>query len=511
MTSSKWLLYGALLTGLALFHLIRLRHRAGLRHIPGPWLARYTTLYRLGLVYKGDSPRQYQLLHERYGPIVRTGPNHVSTSDPAMIPVIYGIGKNFRKTPFYTTMSLMYQGRRMDSMFTERNPNIHKALKGSVAQIFSMTNMRNFEVYADECSAIFLDAMRDLEGQKLDLAHWLQWYAFDVIGSITFQRRFGFLERRHDVDEMIGKINHGLELVKNIGQSEWLVALFDRLYANSWIRENYWPDTMDKFLKITEKELDKYDRSPKGPSRTDFLSQLREKQDKTGKITHRDMINHLSNNLLAGSDTTGISLRAVVYFVIRTPLVHEKLQREIDEADQAGQLSEYVTYQESLELPYFQATLKEAMRMHPAVGFPLERYVPEEGAEICGYNLPAGTNISTSAPLMHMNKDVFGNDVQIFRPERWLEASPEQLSLMDRTFIAFGYGSRTCIGKNISLMEMGKLIPQLFRHFDIEWASEQSEWHIHAAWFWKQSELLVRLKRRQAKECRATTEREIYK
>lgn len=37
---------------------------------------------------------------------------------------------------------------------------------------------------------------------------------------------------------------------------------------------------------------------------------------------------------------------------------------------------------------------------------------------------------------MHMNKDVFCNDAQILRPERWLEASPEQLSLMDRTFIA---------------------------------------------------------------------------
>lgn len=43
-------------------------------------------------------------------------------------------------------------------------------------------------------------------------------------------------------------------------------------------------------------------------------------------------------------------------------------------------------------------------------------------------------------------------------------------------------------------MEMGKFIPQLFRHFDIEWASEQLEWHLHAAWFWKQSELLLRLK-----------------
>jgi hypothetical protein len=97
MAYSNWLIYGALLTGLTLFHLIRLTFRAGLRNIPGPWLARSTGLYRLSLVYKGDSPRQYQLIHEKYGPIVRTGPNHVSISDPAMIPVVYGIGKNFQK------------------------------------------------------------------------------------------------------------------------------------------------------------------------------------------------------------------------------------------------------------------------------------------------------------------------------------------------------------------------------------------------------------------------------
>lgn len=97
MTSLKWLIYGAILTGLALVHLIRSRFRSGLRNIPGPWLARYMSLYRLTLVYKGDAPRQYQLLHKKYGPIVRIGPNHVSTSDPAMIPIIYGIGRNFQK------------------------------------------------------------------------------------------------------------------------------------------------------------------------------------------------------------------------------------------------------------------------------------------------------------------------------------------------------------------------------------------------------------------------------
>lgn len=56
----------------------------------------------------------------------------------------------------------------------------------------------------------------------------------------------------------------------------------------------------------------------------------------------------------------------------------------------------------------------------------------------------------------------------------------------------FGYGARTCIGKNISIMEMGKLVPQILRHFDIEWASPDPEWKLNAAWFWKQSNIIVK-------------------
>lgn len=139
----------------------------------------------------------------------------------------------------------------MDSMFTERDPQVHKALKAPVAQLFSMTNMRNYEVYADQCTGLFVDAMRELEGQPVDFAQWLQWYAFDVIGSLTFQRRFGFLEQRKDVDSMMKKINDGLEYVKLIGQFEWLVACFDKLTKSDWVI--YWnilPDTMDRFMEV---------------------------------------------------------------------------------------------------------------------------------------------------------------------------------------------------------------------------------------------------------------------
>lgn len=102
-----------------------------------------------------------------------------------------------------------------------------------------------------------------------------------------------------------------------------------------------------------------------------------------------------------------------------------------------------------------------------------------------------------SAPTIHCDKSIFGVDADEFRPERWLEAAPDQLKNMDRGFLAFGYGARTCIGKNISIMEMGKFVPQVLRNFDIKWASDKPEWETHAAWFWKQSKIIVKFSTKQ--------------
>ena len=63
-----------------------------------------------------------------------------------------------------------------------------------------------------------MSAMQDLEGQAIDLGVWLQWYAFDVIAYISFQRRFGFLEERRDIGGNIDALSKALEYVKVIGQ-----------------------------------------------------------------------------------------------------------------------------------------------------------------------------------------------------------------------------------------------------------------------------------------------------
>ena len=87
-------------------------------------------------------------------------------------------------------------------------------------------------------------------------------------------------------------------------------------------------------------------------------------------------------------------------------------------------------------MPYFQACMREALRMHPAVGLLLERIVPLEGATISGAFLPGGTIVGINPWVAARDKNVYGADVDVFRPERWIEADERTLKLMDRNWLA---------------------------------------------------------------------------
>ncbi|RDH36020.1 cytochrome P450 [Aspergillus welwitschiae] len=474
-------------------------YKQPLASVPGPLLAKFTTLYRPWLVAKGNAPEAYRELHRRYGRIVRTGPETVDISDPAALAVVYGISSGFLKSAYYDVSSPLYEDSPMASMFSVRDPAQHRALRRPVAQKFSMSSVKLMEPLVNECNEIFLRAMRSLEGQPVDLSTWLQWYAFDVIGAISFQRRFGFMEEQRDINGMIGAIDSGLHYASIIGQipavHPWLMG--SRVVAKVLEMQPFFdiPNPLRTIVEYTQECMEQYNQKSASDhdGRPDFLSWLQAQEVQGKPMSHRDMINHLSNNLLAGSDTTAISLRAIIYYLVKSPRVYRNLQKEIDEADQAGKLSRYVAYGECLELEYLQAVIKEAMRCHPGVSFPLERVVPEGGADLCGVHLAAGTVVGINPAVLHHDTSIFGDDAGEFRPERWIESTEEQVKIMDRHLLTFGYGSRTCIGKNISMMEMGKLVPQLLRHFEIEWASHENEWRVRTFFFAKQHGLVCRL------------------
>ncbi len=220
----------------------------------------------------------------------------------------------------------------------------------------------------------------------------------------------------------------------------------------------------------------------------------------------------------AGSETTAISLSAVFYFLLKTPAALDRLRREIDDAARAGRFADHetglVTWHESQTLPYLDMCVKEAFRLHPAPGLPMERIVPEGGLEIAGRRVAGGTIVGCSAWVLHRDEAIFGEDVDVYRPERWEvkgEGDEARVKVMNGTMLQFGMGSRTCIGKNISLLEIYKLVPSMLRRFDVSFSlsslsliapkltqkqirfdDPNSEWEIVNAWFVKQNNFITR-------------------
>lgn len=186
--------------------------------------------------------------------------------------------------------------------------------------------------------------------------------------------------------------------------------------------------------------------------RKDMLSKLFHLRDTKGEevdFGFYDIVQQGFVGTFAGSDTTAIALRAFVHQVLTHPQVFKRLKKELDDALAEGRLTIPVKYSDAAKLPYFCACVKEAMRLHPSVGLTLPRYVAEGGCEIDGYFIPEGMAVGINPAVLHYQNSAFGPDASAFKPERWLE---DGAGSMDRYLLTFGGGSRTCIGKNVSLL-----------------------------------------------------------
>lgn len=102
--------------------------------------------------------------------------------------------------------------------------------------------------------------------------------------------------------------------------------------------------------------------------------------------------------------------------------------------------------------PYFWAVLQECLRMMPGVSHRSARIAPNEDLhyksanEKIQWTIPRGTPIGMTSMINHWNKDLFPKPDE-FIPERWLLADGQPNYQLQKKLIAFGKGSRSCIGE----------------------------------------------------------------
>ena len=166
--------------------------------------------------------------------------------------------------------------------------------------------------------------------------------------------------------------------------------------------------------------------------------------------------------LIAGSDTTATAVRATMLYVITARRVYDRLQSEIDAAIATSKISSPVSHAEATQLPYLQAVIYEGLRIWPPfTGIPF-KLVPPEGDTIDGRFVQGGTRIAPNVAAVVRLKSVFGEDADVFRPERWLEADADTAAEMKRvTELVFGYGRWMCPGKHVAFLELNKVIVEV--------------------------------------------------
>ncbi|OJJ04868.1 hypothetical protein ASPVEDRAFT_173547 [Aspergillus versicolor CBS 583.65] len=437
--------------------------------------------------------RLYEV-NKEYGDMARIGPNWLVTSDPDIIRCTSAARYKHRKSSWYAALQV---DPFLHSVFTETSLEKHDRLRTKVQPGFSMKENRDLGIKIDSQIASLVSLIErkyistSSDVRPIDLAQTAQYWALDVITSITLGNAFGYLTEDKDMYDFIEIIKGELPLATACSNTPTLGKLVFGTGLLALMGSNPEDDKgRGKLMGVAQKVVEER-FGPNKVVKDDMLgSFIRNGLDK------RQAEAELLATIVAGSDTTATAIRATMLYIMTNPRVYNTLINEIQSAEHKGNISSPITSTESRQMPYLQAVIKEGLRIHPPITGLLTKVVNPGGETIKGRFVPGGTGIGHCGWGIQRH-GVFGADVDVFRPERWIEADDIRRREMERTLdLVFGTGRWGCLGKAIVLVELDKIFVELLRRFDFELIYPGSPWKSVNFTLFLQKEMWVRVTER---------------
>ncbi|KAG0141432.1 hypothetical protein CROQUDRAFT_51696 [Cronartium quercuum f. sp. fusiforme G11] len=478
--------------------------RPALKSYPGPWLAKFSRIW-LGRVARGGE--RYKVIHQahlKYGRFVRIAPDELSIADADAIQPVLGHGTGTTKSEFYDAFVSIHRG-----LFNTRDRADHTRKRKLVANTFSQQNVLEFEPYIASSITAFLNqwdrlcklGVKESQGwHTFDCLPWLNFLAFDIIGDLAFGEPFGMIERGEDYAEVEpengGKLLH-LSAAKILNvRGEFSMA---QGCLPSWMRRvtpylDPWyargAASVENLAGIARNRVKK--RLEGGAQdRKDLLARLHEGKDANGNPMGRDELTaEALTQLIAGSDTTSNSSCAILWWIVKHPEVHRKLLDELNR--RLGSSLGAVTFDECKDLEYLNACINEALRCHSTSSIGLPRIMATD-VNFKGHLLKKGTIVSVPTYDIHHDPEVWG-DPWTFRPERWLKPDSKEL---ERAYMPFSFGPRSCVGRNVAILELKMIISTLILRYDFQLVDTNcDELETREGFLRKPLNFFVRIKRR---------------
>lgn len=295
------------------------------------------------------------------------------------------------------------------------------------------------------------DAVKDVA----DVYNWWMLLASDVSAHLAFGESFRMLETGHanQFIRVLKKLTMGAGIMVEMPFLRLL-----RFVPVDAIQEMF--NANDFILKGAGRAVEMA-RSRSGE--TNIFAKVIEDCEKEGEghIDDMDVRIEAMNIIIAGTDTTGVTLTYLTWAVLQRPELQVALEAE------TAALKDDFTENDLIDLPLLNATIEETLRLYGAAPSSLPRVVPQGGTKFAGHYIPPGVTVDTQAYTFHRDPKIWSNPL-VFDPQRWISSkegytAEAQSSAARTAFHPFGVGARSCIGIHLARMELRYAVAFFFR------------------------------------------------
>ena len=420
----------------------------------------------------GTAVRTLHALHQKHGPVVRLAPNEISVNSADALRTVY-IG-GFEKHRWYLDAFVTFGTAPMVCMLESKPHSVQKRMVSNVYSKSYLQSSKDLQMVAHRLIFHrFLPIMQQVEehGGELDVLDFMQGVGMDFMSAYLFGLSNGtnFMNdaeyRRHWIQEyQTFKMQHPQERAD--GEIErWAFAM---------------SEAADRFIHSEKAKDDPSETQPVVYERLANALQESKQFDAPNLKpiivrTASEMLDHL----IAGHETSGITLTYLMYELSQRPYLQDRLRNELLTLDppiiypgsndntNENAKEHHLPSSHSIDaLPLLNNILQETLRLYAAAPGQQPRMTPfsPKGTTIEGYTgIPGGVMVSANAHSLHRNQEIFP-EPESWRPERWDgDAGGKKVEEMKRWFWTFGSGGRMCLGSHFAIQ--GTCCPVLLHRF----------------------------------------------
>ncbi|KAJ3816970.1 cytochrome P450 [Lentinula raphanica] len=441
--------------------LYRLSPFHSLAKYPGPTIAKLSKLWTVYKSVDGKLAQYYKELHDKYGPIVRVGPNEISVAEKDLLPFIIG-AHGMPKGPLWEGRAFTPKKNRSQQSYNligVRDLAQHSKLRKTWNRAFSDGPLQDYQdILVKNANTLtkFLEEQCKGGPLELDIAHVISLFSFDFMGDLAFAAEFNALCN-----------NDANHFQKNMDEALFTPALTMQVPWSVWIAQAVPWLLNTSFRDFGAFAVQQAKLRASNEVRKDLFYHLSSYSDVAEDSMFSFIVSNAVLAIIAGSDTTASALSNAIYYLVANPKDMQMLQQEIEDVFPHDDTTA-IDVNKLEDLQWLDAVINETLRLQPPLPSGLQRApaVGNKGKSVGSHYFQEGTAVLVSPYVLHRDPRYFFPDPDRFWPARWLPENAESVTLDTSAFIPFSQGQASCVGKRLALFEMKYILVLLFSKYE---------------------------------------------